>query len=48
MKNNIKGGEFIIKESNSDHVFISEEFNEEQLMMKESIIEFIEREVWPI
>jgi alkylation response protein AidB-like acyl-CoA dehydrogenase len=43
----IKGGEFIIKESNSDAIFISEEFNEEQQMMKESIVDFIDQEVLP-
>ena len=43
----IKGGEFLIKEIKSDDIFISEEFNEEQKMMKEAVIEFIDREVWP-
>ena len=43
----IKGGEFIIKESKKDAIFISEEFNEEQQMMKESIVDFIDQEVWP-
>ncbi|PHQ56841.1 MAG: acyl-CoA dehydrogenase [Lutibacter sp.] len=43
----IKGGEFIIKESNCDEIFITEEFTEEQQMMKESVIDFVDREVWP-
>jgi len=43
----IKGGEFLIKEIKADEIFISEEFNEEQKMMKEAVIEFIDREVWP-
>ncbi len=43
----IKGGEFLIKEVQSEDIFISEEFTEEQNMMKEAVIEFIEREVWP-
>jgi alkylation response protein AidB-like acyl-CoA dehydrogenase len=43
----IKGGEFIIKESKSEAVFISEEFSEEQQMMKESIIDFMDQEVIP-
>ena len=47
MKNSIKGGEFLIKETNCNDVFITKEFNEEQLMMKESLQEFIDREVWP-
>ena len=47
MKNNIKGGEFLIKETNCDDVFITKEFTEEQTMMKEAVKEFIDREVWP-
>jgi alkylation response protein AidB-like acyl-CoA dehydrogenase len=47
MKNNIKGGEFLIKETDCNNIFITEEFNEEQLMMKEAIQDFIDREVWP-
>ncbi len=43
----IKGGEYLIKEVSSDHIFITEEFTEEQRMMKESVVDFIEREVWP-
>lgn len=42
-----KGGEFLIKETKSEHVFIPEEFSEEQLMMKEAVKDFIDREVWP-
>ncbi|MEN8185573.1 MAG: acyl-CoA dehydrogenase family protein [Bacteroidota bacterium] len=43
----IKGGEFLIKEVKSDDIFITEEFSEEQQMMKEAAQEFMEREVWP-
>ncbi len=43
----IKGGEFLIKEIKSEDIFVSEEFNEEQTMMKDAVQEFIEREVWP-
>ncbi|MCB9425468.1 MAG: acyl-CoA dehydrogenase family protein [Flavobacteriales bacterium] len=43
----IKGGEFLIKETKADQVFIPEEFSEEQNMMKEAVIDFIDREVWP-
>ncbi|OIQ39934.1 MAG: acyl-CoA dehydrogenase [Bacteroidetes bacterium MedPE-SWsnd-G1] len=45
--NTIKGGEFLIKEIKAEDVFITEEFTEEQQMMKEAVIEFIDREVWP-
>ena len=44
----IKGGEFLIKEVKKEDVFITEQFSEEQQMMKEAVIEFIDREVWPI
>ena len=44
----IKGGEFLIREVNKEDVFITEQFTEEQQMMKEAVIEFIDREVWPI
>lgn len=43
----IKGGEFLIKEIKSQDVFITEDFNEEQKMMKDAVIDFIDREVWP-
>ncbi len=43
----IKGGEFLVKEIKVADIFISEEFNEDQKMMKEAVIEFIDREVWP-
>jgi alkylation response protein AidB-like acyl-CoA dehydrogenase len=44
----IKGGEFLIREVKKEDVFITEEFSEEQQMMKEAVIEFIDREVWPL
>lgn len=43
----IKGGEFIIKETQPEDIFTPEDFSEEQIMMKESVQEFIDREVWP-
>jgi len=43
----IKGGEFIIKDSRAEDIFTPEDFSEEQIMMKESVQEFIDREVWP-
>jgi len=44
----IKGGEFLIKQVQKEDVFITEQFSEEQKMMKEAVVEFIDREVWPI
>ena len=46
-KTRLKGGEFILKESLSDEIFTPEDFSEEQLMMKETIIDFMDREIWP-
>ena len=43
----IKGGEFLIKEIKVENVFISEEFSEEQKMMKDAVIDFVDREIWP-
>ena len=46
-KNITRGGEFVIKETNSDNVFTPEDFSEEQLMMKQAVVDFIEKEVIP-
>ena len=46
-KNITRGGEFIIKETNYNNVFTPEDFNEEQLMMKQAVHDFIEKEVLP-
>jgi alkylation response protein AidB-like acyl-CoA dehydrogenase len=46
-KASIKGGEFLIKETEAAHVFIPEEFTEEQQMIAASSREFIAREIWP-
>ena len=41
------GGSFIIKESNPNDIFTPEDFTEEHKMMKESVIEFVDREIVP-
>lgn len=47
-KNNIlRGGQFIVKETPCEDVFTPEDFSEEQKMMRDSVKEFIDREVWP-
>jgi alkylation response protein AidB-like acyl-CoA dehydrogenase len=43
----IKGGEFIIKETDAKDVFIPEEFDEEQLMIKKTCEDFLATEVIP-
>lgn len=42
-----KGGEFIIKETLAQDIFIPEQWTEEQLMMKKTCEDFIELEVLP-
>ncbi|ETN95982.1 acyl-CoA dehydrogenase family protein [Zhouia amylolytica] len=46
-KNLTRGGEYIVKETKSEDVFTPEDFNEEQKMMRDSVIEFVDREIWP-
>jgi len=43
----IKGGEFIIREVKKEEIFTTEELNEEQIMMRDAIKEFADREVFP-
>lgn len=44
---NLKSGEFLIKSTDSNNVFIPEEFNEEQQMIAQTIKDFLESEVYP-
>jgi len=44
----IQGGEWIIKEVKAEDVFIPEEFNEEQLMVRDMCSQFLETEVLPV
>ena len=44
-KNLLRGGQFLVKETNCEDVFTPEDFSEEQIMMKEAVKEFNEREI---
>ncbi len=44
----LKGGEFLIKESNAFETFTPEDFNEEQVMVKDMCIQFVNTEVLPV
>jgi alkylation response protein AidB-like acyl-CoA dehydrogenase len=44
----IQGGEWIIKEVKAEDVFIPEEFNEEQLMVRDMCSQFLDTEVIPV
>lgn len=46
-KKMIKGGEFIIRETAAEDIFIPEEFDEEQLMIKKTCDDFLASEVYP-
>ncbi|MDX1627288.1 MAG: acyl-CoA dehydrogenase family protein [Fulvivirga sp.] len=43
----IKGGEFLIRETNAKDVFIPEEWSEEQKMIAQTCQDFLEQEVYP-
>ena len=43
----IKGGEFLIKETEAKNIFIPEEWDEEQLMIAQTCNDFLEQEVFP-
>ena len=46
-KSAIKGGEFLVRETNAQDVFIPEEFSEEQKMMAQACQDFIDTEIHP-
>ena len=46
--NILKGGEFLIKETNASDIFIPEEIDEEQQMIVQTCEDFLETEVFPI
>ena len=43
----LKGGEFLIKESTADQIFIPEEMNDEQQMIQSMVQEFLNKELFP-
>jgi len=47
-KTHLKGGEFLIKDTNAEDVFIPENWDEEQLMIAQTCQDFIEQKVVPI
>ena len=42
----IKGGEFIIKETQCDDIFTPEDFTDEQKMMRDAVRDFADKEIW--
>lgn len=45
--NLIRGGQFIVRETDAKDVFTPEDFTEEQQMMRDSVIEFVDKEILP-
>ena len=45
--NALRGGEFLIRETSADAIFIPEEWTEEQLMMKQMTLDFVEQRIIP-
>ena len=43
----IRGGQFLVKESKCEDIFTPEDFSEEQIMMRDSVKEFVDKEIWP-
>ena len=46
-KDILRGGQFLVKETKCEYIFTPEDFSEEQKMMKDSVIEFNDREIIP-
>jgi alkylation response protein AidB-like acyl-CoA dehydrogenase len=47
MNDKTRGGQFLVKETQCEDIFTPEDFNEEQLMMRDSVKEFVDKEIWP-
>jgi len=46
-KDLLRGGQFLVKEIDCEDIFTPEDFSEEQRMMRDSVKEFVDREIWP-
>lgn len=44
----LKGGEWLIKESDALETFTPEDYNEEQIMVKDMCLQFLQSEIYPI
>src|SRR5688572_25761789 len=43
----LKGGEFLIRTTRADEIFIPEEWKEEERMIEQTCLDFLEQEVYP-
>lgn len=46
MEDITRGGQFLVKETKCENVFTPEDFSEEQIMMRDSVKEFVDKEIW--
>jgi alkylation response protein AidB-like acyl-CoA dehydrogenase len=46
-KQAIRGGEFLIRETEANEIFVPEDFNEEQKMIEQQCKDFLDKEVFP-
>ena len=42
-----RGGQFLVKQTQCEDIFTPEDFSEEQIMMRDSVKEFVDKEIWP-
>ncbi|MDI1256684.1 MAG: acyl-CoA dehydrogenase family protein [Flavobacterium sp.] len=42
-----RGGQFLVKATKSEDIFTPEDFSDEQKMMRDSVKEFVDKEIWP-
>ncbi len=47
MSNPLKGGEFLIRETQANDIFIPEQWNEDQQMIAQTCHDFLAAEIWP-
>ncbi|MCL9805407.1 acyl-CoA dehydrogenase family protein [Flavobacterium amniphilum] len=41
-----RGGQFLVKETKCENIFTPEDFSEEQIMMRDTVKEFVDKELW--
>lgn len=47
VKDIARGGQFLVTETKCEDIFTPEDFSEEQIMMRDTVKEFVDRELWP-
>ncbi len=46
MEDITRGGQFLVKETKCENIFTPEDFSEEQIMMRDTVKEFTDKELW--